>query len=302
MQTSSQRTTSITSTMWHKKGVFYLFLIGLWTGCFGLPTLQAQNKKKESAKTETEKPEKKAKDEKFGLKTIVIDAGHGGKDPGTSGKKHQEKDIALAVALEVGRLMKQHLPEVKVIYTRDKDEFIELHERAGIANRNHADLFISIHCNAGIPAAIGSETYVMGLNKSKGNLDVAKRENAVIAQEDNFAEKYGGFNPKSPLAHIFFANYQNAHLTNSLKLAEKIEDHMKTKTLRKSRGVRQDGFLVLWRTAMPSVLVEIGYLSNPKDEKFLASEQGQTQIAASIYRAVRDYKMEVEGKPSKPKK
>ncbi len=230
----------------------------------------------------------------YKLKTVVIDAGHGGKDPGCLGKDHYEKEIALGVALELGKLIKENLPDVKVIYTRRTDVFIELNDRSGVANKNHADLFISLHCNAGIPKAIGSETYVMGLHKSQGNLDVAKRENDVVLKEENYLEKYDGFDPKSPLAHIIFANFQSAHLANSLKLATEIERYMKSRTNRKSRGVRQDGFLVLWKTAMPSVLCEIGYLSNRKDEKYMSSAKGKAQIAGSIYRALRDYKKNVE--------
>jgi len=230
----------------------------------------------------------------YKLKTIVIDAGHGGKDPGCLGKKHYEKDIALGVALELGKLLKENMPGVKVVFTRKTDVFVELNDRSGIANKNHADLFISLHCNSSIPKAIGSETYVMGLHKSQGNLDVAKRENEVVLKEDNYMEKYDGFDPKSPLAHIIFANFQSAHLTNSLKLANDIERYMKSRTKRKSRGVRQDGFLVLWKTTMPSVLCEIGYLSNNKDEKYLSTKKGKAQIAGSIYRAIRDYKRDVE--------
>jgi len=191
---------------------------------------------------------------------------------------------------------------VKVVYTRDKDVFVELNERTAIANRNHADLFISVHCNSAAPKSIGSETYVMGLHKSQGNLDVAKRENEVVLKEENYLAKYGGFDPNSPLAHIIFANFQSVHLSNSLKLADGIEKYMKSRTNRKSRGVRQDGFLVLWKTAMPSVLCEIGYLSNTKDEKFLASAKGQALVASSIFRAVRDFKKEVEQAPKPGKK
>lgn len=231
---------------------------------------------------------------KHKVKVVVIDAGHGGKDPGTLGKKNRESEIALAIALKLGKNIKNYLPDVKVIYTRQTNVFVELQERAAIANRNHADVFISIHCNSGAKSVAGSETYVMGLHTSDGNLEVAKRENAVIMQEDNYLDKYDGFNPKSPLAHIYFSNFQNAHLTNSLRLAEKVENQFKSRAKRQSRGVKQAGFVVLWRTAMPSILVETGYLSHPKDEAILSSEKGQTLIAASIYRALRDYKKEVE--------
>lgn len=234
----------------------------------------------------------------YKLKTIVLDAGHGGKDPGCLGKDIYEKEVALAVVLELGKILKEELPGVKVVYTRDKDVFVELNERTAIANRNHADLFISVHCNSGMPKSVGSETYVMGLHKSQGNLDVAKRENDVVLKEDNYLAKYDGFDPKSPLAHIIFANFQSVHLANSLKLADGIEKYMKSRTNRKSRGVRQDGFLVLWKTAMPSVLCEIGYLSNKKDEAFLSSKKGQALIASSIFRAIRDYKKDVEQQPA----
>jgi len=229
------------------------------------------------------------------VKTIVIDAGHGGKDPGCHGKKNKEKEITLSVALELARLIKAYQKDVKVILTRDDDTFVELNDRAGIANKNHADVFISIHCNSEPSKHIeGTETYCMGLHTSEGNLEVAKRENSVITLEKNYLEKYDGFNPKSPLQHIFFANLQNAHLAGSITLAEKIESQFKERVGRKSRGVRQAGFLVLWKTTMPSVLVEIGYLTQNKDEKYLSSDTGQEYIASAIYRALRDYKVELE--------
>lgn len=228
------------------------------------------------------------------VRLVVIDAGHGGKDPGTHGKSVKEKDITLKIALQLGRLIKTYLKDVKVIYTRKSDHFVELHDRADIANRNHADVFISIHCNSNPRKIDGSETYVMGLHTSEGNLEVAKRENSVILQENNYLEKYDGFDPKSPLAHIIFSNMQNAFQANSLKLAQSIENQFHIRMGRPSRGVRQAGFLVLWKTAMPSVLVEAGYLTNRKDEKFLKSEKGQIYIASAIYRALREYKEEVE--------
>jgi N-acetylmuramoyl-L-alanine amidase len=198
---------------------------------------------------------------RYKIKTIVLDAGHGGKDPGTHGKKSIEKEIALAVILKVGNLLKEKYPEMRVIYTRRKDEFIELHERAAIANRNNADVFISIHCNSGPAHATGSETYTMGLHTSEGNLKVAKRENSVVLKENNYLKKYNGFDPNSPLAHIFFANVQNAYIERSISLAQKIESQFDIQTGRGSRGVKQAGFIVLWKTAMPSVLIELGYLT-----------------------------------------
>lgn len=232
----------------------------------------------------------------FQLRTIVLDAGHGGKDPGTHGKKTKEKDVALAVVLKLGKLLKEKYPELKVIYTRKTDEFIELHERAAIANRNKADLFISIHCNSGPSHAIGSETYAMGLHTSEGNLNVAKRENAVVLKEDNYLKKYGGFDPASPMAHIFFANVQNAYIDRSLSLAGQIENHFEKIEEKNSRGVKQAGFLVLWKTAMPAVLIELGYLTHSKEEKMLSSSTGQEKMARSILKAISKYKNEAEGK------
>ncbi len=230
----------------------------------------------------------------YKIKTIVIDAGHGGKDPGCHGKKAREKDIALKIALELGRQLKAKFKGVKVIYTRDDDTFVELHDRASIANRNHADLFVSIHCNAGGKLIYGTETFVMGLHTSEQNLQVAKRENSVILQEDNYLEKYEGFNPKSPLAHIYFSNFQSAHLTNSLTLADKIESHFTSDIGLSSRGVKQAGFLVLWRTAMPAVLVETGYLTHKHDEGYLNSESGQKNVAKGVALAIESYKKEME--------
>lgn len=232
----------------------------------------------------------------YRLKTIVIDAGHGGKDPGCHGKTSKEAQIALKVALELGKTIKKNMPDVKVLYTRTSDKFIELIDRATIANRNRADLFISIHCNSNPSLTIhGTETYAMGLHTSEGNLDVAKRENSVILQEEDHEEKYDGYDPKSPISHILFANYQSAYMENSLRFAEKIESQFRERVGRKSRGVKQAGFIVLWKTAMPSVLIEIGFLTNKNEEKYLNDSSGQTYIASGIYRAFRDYKEEIEG-------
>ena len=232
---------------------------------------------------------------KFKVRTIVIDAGHGGKDPGTMGSRTRESRIALAIALKVGGYLEENLKDVKVVYTRKTDVFVELIERASLANRHNADLFLSIHCNSNNSKHIhGSETYIMGLHTTDGNLDVAKRENSVILQEDNYLEKYDGFDPSSPIAHIVFANFQNAHMTNSLRLAESIESQFSDRAGRHSRGVKQAGFVVLWRTTMPSALVETGFLSNKADENYLATEQGQVLTASAIYRAVKDYKSTVE--------
>lgn len=230
------------------------------------------------------------------VKKIVIDAGHGGKDIGCKGKRVKEAEIALKVALNLGEIIKENLPDVKVIYTRDKDEFIELHDRAGIANKNNADLFVSIHCNSAPSLTIsGSETYTMGLHTSEGNLDVAKRENSVILAEENYKENYGGYDPNSPISHIMLANFQSAYLNRSLKFASYVEDEFKENLKRNSRGVKQAGFLVLWKTTMPSSLIEIGYLTNNDDEKFLKEEENQKNVANSIFHAFKKYKENIEG-------
>lgn len=230
------------------------------------------------------------------LRTVVLDAGHGGKDPGTHGRKVTEKRIVLELVLALGRRIKEEMPGVKVIYTRSGDRFIELAERSAIANRNRADLFISIHCNASPTShkVYGTETYTMGLHKTEGNLDVAKRENAVILKEANYQQTYKGFNPNSPLAHIMLANYQHAFMGSSINFAEKVERSFRRNADRKSNGVKQAGFLVLWRTAMPSVLIETGYLTNPTEEDFLITEEGQAEITGAIYHALAQYKEEVE--------
>lgn len=227
------------------------------------------------------------------FKTLVIDAGHGGKDIGCHGKRTKEAHIALAVAMAVGAKIKANMPDIKVIYTRDKDEFIELHDRAGIANKNHADLFISIHCNAAPSHIFGSETYTMGLHKTEGNLEVAQRENEVVLKEDDFEKNYGGFDPNSPMAYILFANYQNAFMAKSVKFASYVEGQFTEELGRHSRGVKQAGFLVLWKTSMPSALIELGYLTNEDEEKFLKDPTNQEDYAQAIYMALVKYKEEL---------
>ncbi len=229
------------------------------------------------------------------LNVVVIDAGHGGHDPGTKGKLAKEKDVALKIALKVGAYIEKNIPSVKVIYTRKDDRYLALDERAAIANKAKADLFICIHVNANPNTkAFGTETYVMGHHKDEGNLDVAKRENSVILMDENYEERYEGFDPKSPESYILFSLTQSAYQESSLKLAQKIEDQFKSKIGRVSRGVKQAGFLVLWKTTMPGVYVETGFLSNTAEEKFLNSDEGQDLIASGIYRAFKEYKSEVE--------
>lgn len=230
------------------------------------------------------------------LNTIVIDAGHGGHDPGTHGGSTLEKDVALKIALKLGQIIKDSLPDVKLIYTRKTDIFIPLSERSNIANKNNADLFISIHCNANNnTSARGTETFIMGLHKTAGNLNVSKRENAAILLEEDYEDNkaYGGFDPNSPIGHIIFSMLQNAYLDQSASLAGKIESEFKDSTSMKSRGVKQAGFLVLWKTTMPSVLVETGFLTNPNNRKILKSDTGQTRIAQSVFRAVQKRREEI---------
>lgn len=226
---------------------------------------------------------------------VVIDAGHGGHDPGTKGKKAKEKEIALKIALKLGAYIEKNLPETKVIYTRKTDKYLALDERADIANKNKADLFICIHANAITNArAYGTETYVMGLSKDNGNFEIAKRENSVILLDENHEERYEGFDPNSPESYILFSLTQSAYQENSLKFAQKVEEQFKNKVGRVSRGVKQAGFMVLWLTTMPSVLIETGFLSYPKEEDFLMSDKGQDLIASGIYRAFKEYKMQLE--------
>ena len=230
------------------------------------------------------------------INLVVIDAGHGGHDPGATGLKSKEKDIVLDLALKLGKMITDNFSDVKVIYTRDKDEFIELYQRAKIANENHADLFISLHINAATNKnASGFATYVMGLNKSQANLEVAKKENSAILLEKDYKNNYDGFDPNSPEANIIFSLYQNAYLDQSLELAAKIQKHFMKKIIAKDRGVSQAGFLVLYKTAMPAILVESGFISNPEEEEMINSEKGKKSIVRSIFEAFKEYKFRTEG-------
>jgi N-acetylmuramoyl-L-alanine amidase len=243
----------------------------------------------------------------FGIKTIVIDAGHGGKDPGCHGKNNNEKDIALSVALKLGKFINEKLPDVKVVYTRQTDVFIELQERANIANKAEADLFISIHCNAACfrdkqtkkdickEQTNGTETYVMDIKNESGNLNVSQRENSSLLFEDDYVEKVKGFDPNSDEAFIIMSMFNDRYLTHSLNFASKLQYQYRERVGRTDRGVKRASLWVLWRTSMPSVLTEIGYLTNPDEEIFLGSDAGQDQIASSLFRAFKEYKQELEG-------
>jgi N-acetylmuramoyl-L-alanine amidase len=262
-----------------------------------------------------------------GIKIIVIDPGHGGKDPGCLGSIHREKEVSLEVALKLGKYIEQNFKDVKVIYTRTTDVFVELEDRAQIANKAKADLFISIHCNAAgkpvmvkdaktgkkrpkmykskngklrmvettNPLPFGTETYVMGLKNEEGKMKVATRENSAIFYEDDYEKKYGGFDPESEESYIIMSNYTSAYVIQSASLAMKIQEEYSKKAGRIDKGVHRQSIWVLWRTSMPSILTEIGYLTNPLEEKFLGSETGQEYIAKALFRGLRKYKDEVEG-------
>lgn len=261
------------------------------------------------------------------IKIIVIDPGHGGKDPGCLGVSHKEKEVSLAVALKLGKYLEENLKDVKVIYTRTTDVFVELEDRAQIANKAKADLFISIHCNAAgkavmikdaktgkkrpktfrnkkgklvvverpNPAPFGTETYVMGMKNEEGKMKVATRENSAIFYEDDYEKKYGGFDPESEESYIIMSNYTSAYVIQSASLAMKIQDEYGKKAGRIDKGVHRQSIWVLWRTAMPSILTEIGYLTNPLEEEFLGSTKGQEYVAKAMFRGLRKYKDEVEG-------
>ncbi len=232
-------------------------------------------------------------DEENVFDVVVIDAGHGGNDPGCNGGSSKEKEVTLAIALKLGKMIEDSLKGVKVIYTRKTDKFIELSERSNIANKNNADLFISIHCNANDnKEASGTETYVMGLHKTESQLQVSKRENSVIKLEKDYEKNksYGEFDPNSNEAYIIFSLIQNAFMSQSQKFASHVENEFKKNTPLKSRGVKQAGFLVLWKSTMPGVLIETGFLSNESDRKVLAKDSSQMVMAKSIFSAVKKYK------------
>ena len=227
---------------------------------------------------------------------VVIDAGHGGHDPGAIGKISKEKNINLNVALKVGNLIKNNCDDVKVIYTRSKDVFIPLDQRAEIANNAKADLFISIHTNAlaNNRTAKGASTWTLGLAKSDANLEVAKRENSVILYESDYQTRYAGFNPNSAESYIIFEFMQDKYMEQSVHLASLMQKQFRHTCKRLDRGVHQAGFLVLKASAMPSILIELGFISTPEEERYLNSETGATTMAKGIYHAFLNYKREHE--------
>jgi len=226
---------------------------------------------------------------------VVIDPGHGGKDPGAVNKSIREKDVVLAIGLKLGSLINENHPDVKVIFTRNTDVFVPLIDRSRIANKSKADLFISLHANfCSTPATRGTETFVLGLHRSNDNLDVAKKENSVILLEEDYSTTYEGFDPNLSESYIMFELVQDLYMDQSLSFADAIQQQFKTRLGTSNRGVKQAGFLVLRQSSMPSVLIEAGFLSNQAEANYLSSEEGQQHIALSIFEAFK----KVKGKSS----
>ena len=233
------------------------------------------------------------------MKKVVIDPGHGGRDPGALGAKSKEKDIVLDIALKVGKMINEKFPDIEVIYTRKSDVFVELDKRGDIANKAQANLFISIHANANKKKTpYGVETFVMGNSRSSENMEVAQRENSVILIEDDYSTRYEGFDPNKPESYIYFSLLQNAYLNQSLGFAGDLQEQFKNYAKRYNRGVKQANFLVLWKTAMPSVLIEVGFISNPEEEKYINSAAGKEKLASSIFQAFNFFKSKIEDRSS----
>lgn len=227
---------------------------------------------------------------------VVLDPGHGGKDPGCVYRNYYEKDVTLGIAKKLGELIRKNYPDVEVIYTRSTDKYVELAERGKIANRANADLFISIHINAATNQnARGTSTHVMGMDKDGKNLEVAMRENDIIIYEDDYTTKYEGYNPGDPASYIMFSLMQYAYKDQSMMFAEIIQKHFKADLPMPDRGTTQEPFLVLWRTSMPSVLTEVGFLSNQTDRSYVTSGKGQSEAARALFNAFSEYKSKVEG-------
>jgi N-acetylmuramoyl-L-alanine amidase len=229
------------------------------------------------------------------IQTLIIDAGHGGKDPGSLGLRYQEKDIALAIALQLRQVVNENLPHIRVIMTRDTDKFISLGRRGSIAQGQRGDFFVSIHCNGSVKNHVaGSSTYVMGINDGEEEDETIVSENESIMMEENYRSLTGGFEPNSPEAHIYFKLLKNAFRRESIHLADKIQYQYKNRIGRKSYGVKQAPFVVLYMSGMPAVLTETGFITNEEEETFLASVNGQAHIAQCLYRAIRDYNQEFQ--------
>ena len=234
--------------------------------------------------------------------TLVIDAGHGGHDAGARGAISMEKNINLSVALQFGRYVEKYMPEVRVIYTRKTDKFVSLIERANIANRANADLFISVHTNA-LPAgkiARGFETYTLGMHRAKDNLDVAMRENSVISMEKDYKQTYQGFDPKSSESYIIFEFIQGKNMERSVELARMIQRKVCDNANRPDKGVHQAGFLVLRETSMPSCLIELGFITTPDEERILNNSDRVNEIAKSIYDGFAQYRNKYDKRVTVP--
>ncbi len=237
------------------------------------------------------------KKEQFRLKTVVIDAGHGGDDPGAVYGKLYEKDITLDIALKLGKKIKKSYPSIKVVYTRQTDVRVDVDKRGAIANRANGDVFISIHVNSTddkVTKATGSETFTMGMHKNAASLAVAKKENSVITFEEGYEKTYQGFNPKDPESYIMFGLGQYSFSMSSIVLANAVEEYYVNNRKLPSRGVKQAGFLVLWHASMPSILTEVGFINNPKDRAYMSKPSGREELANALFRAFVKYKKSVE--------
>jgi len=235
------------------------------------------------------------------LKKVVIDPGHGGHDSGAPGKISKEKDIVLDISLRVGKMINEAFPDVEVIFTRKTDIFVELDKRGDIANKAHANLFISIHANSvkkGSKCPSGAETFVMGNSRSAANMEVAQLENSVILFENDYSTRYEGFDPNKPESYIKFSLMQNSYLIQSLDFAAEIQNRFRNTAKRVDRGVSQANFLVLWKTVMPSVLVELGFICHPEEEKYMNSAAGKEKLATAIFQAFSSYKAKIEDRSS----
>lgn len=230
------------------------------------------------------------------LTTIVIDPGHGGKDPGAIGSKFREKNVVLNVSLKLGKMLNDSIPDLKVAYTRDDDTFVPLNERAEFAIKNSADIFVSIHANSSKNKTVyGSETFLLGQHRSKENLEVAQKENSVITLEEDYTSKYEGFDPSQPESVITFAGMQSDYINKSIDMAVLVQKGFESKG-RADRGVKQAGFLVLRQVPMPSVLIELGFISNRAEEAYMASDTGSVALAGAIYGAIKSFKEEYDGR------
>lgn len=260
-----------------KYGLFASILLAAWQNAAVAQEARANSRSKE-------------------LTTIILDPGHGGKDPGAIGRRSREKDIVLNVAKKVGRLLNDSLPNLNVVFTRKSDVFIPLDQRAKTAASNNADIFVSIHANSSKDKTVtGAETYLLGQHRSKDNLEVAQKENSVVTLEENYETKYEGFDPTQPESIITFAGLQSDYINKSIDMAVLLQKGF-TNLGRADRGVRQAGFLVLRQVAMPSVLIELGFISNAEEEKYMMSEDGAQKMAESIYFAIKAFKSNYDGR------